>query len=58
MCLVSVYMFKAGEGVLVELKVKGSITEMISRLLGKTLSEKQTYSQFQESSSIDGESRD
>ena len=43
---------------MVELKVKGSITELISRLLGKTSSEKQTYSQFQESSSIDGESQD
>ena len=31
---------KAGEGLLVELKVKGSITELISRLLVKTSSEK------------------
>ena len=49
---------KAGEGLLVELKAKGSITELISRLLGETSSEKQTYSRFQESSSVDRESRD
>ena len=49
---------KAGEGLLVELKAKGSITELISRLLEETSSEKQTYSRFQESSSVDRESRD
>ena len=39
---------KAGEGLLVELKVKGSITELISRLLGETFSETRQKACFDE----------
>ena len=42
---------KAGEGLLVELKVKGSITELISRLLGETSSETRQKACFDEETS-------
>ena len=42
---------KAGEGLLVELKVKGSITELISRLLGETSSETRQNACFDEETS-------
>ena len=42
---------EAGEGLLVELKVKGSITELISRLLGETSSETRQKACFDEETS-------
>ena len=45
------FSIEAGEGLLVELKVKGSITELISRLLGKTSSETRQKACFDEETS-------
>ena len=49
---------KAGEGLLVELMVKGSITELISRLLAETSSETRQKACFdEETSKADTEKR-
>ena len=45
------FSIKAGEGLLVELKVKGSITKLISQLLGETSSETKQKACFDEETS-------
>ena len=45
------FSIKAGEGLLVELKVKGSITELICRLLEETSSETRQKACFDEETS-------